>query len=105
MTQNPPPPRKRRSRRKAHLAAVADVLTELSDDIEMLGAVLCADPLLARQHMRELQAIDLFAQKQRALAALLQADCPVSALSSIGLDDLKRQLQQLASAARVSAVA
>lgn len=85
-------------RRKAHLAAVADVLDELAADIELLGAVLCADPVLVDRHMQELQAIDLITQKQRSLGMLLRADCPVSALSSIGLEDLKKRLQQLATA-------
>ena len=87
------------SRRKAHLAAVADVLDELAGDIELLGAVLCADPVLVDRHMQELQAIDLITQKQRSLGMLLRADCPASALSSIGLDDLKHRLAHLATAA------
>lgn len=93
-----------RSRHKAHLAAVADVLHELSDDIEMLGAVLCTDSSLMACHMQELQTVDLIAQKQRALAMLLRADCPVSALSTIGLDDLKRRLEQLSALAALPAV-
>lgn len=95
-------PRKARpsaGKRRAHLAAVADVLDELVADVELLGVVLCADPGVVDRHMRELQAIDLITQKQRALGMLLRADCPASALSTIGLDDLKRQLEQLATAA------
>ena len=42
--------------------------------------------------MEALQAFDLIAQKQRALAALLRADCPVAALAALGLDELKLRL-------------
>ena len=52
-------------------------------------------PELMQQHVQELQTIDLIAQKQRSLAALLRADCPRSALSDICLDDLKSRLHEL----------
>lgn len=81
------------------LNAVADVLTELAEDIELLGGVLCADGALAQRHMQELQTIDLIAQKQRTLADLVRSDCAISALHAIGLEDLKLRLQQLATAA------
>ena len=85
--------------RKAHFAAVADVLMELSEDIELLGEVLCADAALIGRHVVDLQMVDLIAQKQRSLALLLRADCPVSALSDIGLHDLKVQLETLVASA------
>lgn len=81
--------------RKAHLAAVAGILDELAADIELLGESLCADADLAARHMGQLQAFDLITQKQRALGNLLRADCPVSALSSIDLEELKRRLEQI----------
>ena len=37
-------------------------------------------------------AIDLIAQKQRWLATLLLADCPVSAVASIAVDALRDRL-------------
>lgn len=78
---------------KAHLAAVAGILDELAADIELLGAALCADPDLAARHMGPLQAFDLITQKQRALGNLLRADCPVSALASIDLEEIRRRVE------------
>jgi hypothetical protein len=88
-----------------HLLAVASVLLELSEDIEMLGGVLCADPAIAARHMQELQMIDTIAQKQRSLAMMLQCNCPVSALAEIGLEDLKVRLAELAGRAASEAQA
>lgn len=83
---------------KAHLLAVAHILAELSKDMESLGEVLCTDPTFAHRHMVELQAIDLISQKQRSLAAMLEADCPVSAVASVGLEELASKLKVLAGA-------
>lgn len=80
---------------RPHLRAVADVLLDLSLDIEMLGTTLCANPAVVREHMQELQAIDMIAQMQRSLAALLQADCPQRALSEMGLETLRTRLHEL----------
>jgi len=73
----------------AHLTTVADVLRELATEIEALGTVLCLDRAVLGRHMGTLQAIDLIAQKQRWLATLLQADCPLSAVDTIGVETLK----------------
>ncbi|WP_206238292.1 MULTISPECIES: hypothetical protein [Novosphingobium] len=73
----------------AHLTTVADVLHELAAEIEDLGTVLCIDPAVMTSHLRTLQSIDLIAQKQRWLATLLQADCPLSAVNTIGVEALK----------------
>ena len=53
---------------------------------------MCADPAMAANHLLELQAIDLIAQKQHALATLLRAECPKSALAALGLEDLRQQI-------------
>lgn len=81
---------------RLHAAAAAQVLTELSLEIERLGAKLCADPSFALNHLEDLQAIDLIAQKQRSLAVMLEADCPKTALSGMGLDALAGRLHILA---------
>jgi len=73
----------------AHLMTVADVLQELAYEIEELGTCLCIDPAILTNHMGTLQAIDLIAQKQRWLATLLKADCPLSAVNTIGVEALK----------------
>lgn len=81
---------------RLHAAAAAKVLAEMSAEIERLGAALCTDPSFALNHVEELQAIDLIAQKQRSLASLLEADCPKTAVNGIGLDALAGRLQSLA---------
>ncbi|RVU07854.1 hypothetical protein EOE18_01905 [Novosphingobium umbonatum] len=73
----------------AHLTTVADVLHELASEIEELGTTLCMDPAIIAHHVGTLQSIDLIAQKQRWLATLLKADCPLSAVNTIGVEALK----------------
>ncbi|PLK26653.1 hypothetical protein [Novosphingobium sp. TH158] len=80
---------------RIHIAAVAEILAEISQDMESLGAVLCRDPGFAHRHMQELQAIDLISQKQRSLAKILEADCPVSALTDVGLEEIVHRLRSL----------
>lgn len=78
-----------------HILAVADVLLDLSLDIETLGTALCSNVDVVQRHVQELQTIDLIAQKQRSLAAVLRADCPKSALSNVSLDELRTRLGEL----------
>lgn len=73
----------------AHLTTVADVLHELATEIEVLGTTLCLDMAVLTRHSGTLQSIDLIAQKQRWLATLLRADCPLSAVNTIGVEALK----------------
>ncbi|WP_174522589.1 hypothetical protein [Novosphingobium lentum] len=77
------------------LAAIAEVLGELGNEVEQLGVSLCCDPAVAVNHMHALQAFDLIAQKQRGLAALLRAECPTTAKAALGLDELKVRLGSL----------
>lgn len=77
---------------KSLFGAIGQALTLLSQEVEDLGLALCSDPRIAGPHIHELQALDRIAQKQRALAALLDADCPLSALGDIAIEDLARQL-------------
>jgi len=79
------------------LSEIAEVLAELGAEIEELGASLCRDPAFVQVHIAELQAIDLIAQKQLAIARLLLAECPKTTLDSIGLEDLKERLAMLRS--------
>lgn len=72
-------------------AAMANILTELGDEIEALGEALCRDTGFAARHMRELQAIDLIAQKQRALAAIVAAGFSETELRRISLDALHQR--------------
>jgi len=74
------------------LATVVEVLDELGAEIEMIGAVLCRDPEFAGRHMRELQAIDLIAQTQHALAALPAAGLAEHAIEAISIDGLRKRL-------------
>lgn len=83
---------------QAQLAIVgsAEMLVEVSDDIEALGAVLCTDPKVMADHISSLQQIDLIAQKLRALASVLAAECPASATQSLPLDSLRARFRHLA---------
>ena len=74
---------------------IAVVLEELSQDVEALGAALCGDMDIAMRHMDTLQAIDLIAQKQRSLAALLSADCPAASIEQIAIDALRERMRLL----------
>jgi CheY-like chemotaxis protein len=74
---------------------IAVVLEELSQDVEALGGVLCLDMDIAMRHMDTLQAIDLIAQKQRSLAALLNADCPQAGIEQIAIDALRERMRLL----------
>ncbi len=74
---------------------IALVLEELSQEVEGLGAALCSDSAVAVRHMDSLQAIDMIAQKQRSLAALLQADCLETEVERIGLDILRERMRML----------
>lgn len=87
---NPPPP----AHIAAHLTTVADILVELAVDIEDLGARLCNDPNVITNHLGQLQAIDLIAQKQRWLSTMLRADCPLTAVDTIGVEALKQRFRQ-----------
>jgi hypothetical protein len=71
---------------------LAGVLTELAQEIEALGAHLCADPAIAASQCETLQAIDLIAQKQQALATIVKADCAGCAISRVGIETLERKL-------------
>jgi hypothetical protein len=69
--------------------AMAEVLGELGSEIEALGEVLCRDENFAARHMRELQAIDLIAQKQRALASIIAGGFSAAEIGRISLDALR----------------
>ena len=73
------------------LTAMAEVLGELGNEIEALGEVLCRDESFAARHMRELQAIDLIAQKQRALASIVAAGFSETEMGRISLDALRHR--------------
>ena len=68
---------------------IADILDDLSAEIETLGTNLCADPALSSRHFATLQAIDIIAQNQRWLAQLLRADCHDTAVQKIGVESLR----------------
>ncbi|MCW1383031.1 hypothetical protein OLX02_09365 [Novosphingobium sp. KCTC 2891] len=74
---------------------IAVVLEELAQEVEALGAALCVDMDVAMRHMDTLQSIDLIAQKQRSLAALLDADCPAEQVEKIAIDTLRERMRLL----------
>lgn len=71
---------------------IADVLTELADDAEDLGTTLCANPVIAADHMVQMQGIDLFTQTLRQLSDVLAADDPAHVVSSVNLETLRERL-------------
>jgi len=74
---------------------IAVVLEELSQEVEALGGALCGDIDIAMRHIATLQAIDLIAQKQRSLAALLRADCQEAGVEAIAIDALRERMRLL----------
>lgn len=78
-----------------HEAEIADVLDEISAEIEALGAALCEDPHLCARHVEALQSIDLIAQKQRWLAELMRADCRETLVDSIGVEALQQRFRMV----------
>lgn len=73
---------------------IATVLEELAVEVETLGGALCTDPAVVMRHIDTLQAIDLIAQKQRSLAALLGADSPDSGIEHIAIDTLRERMRR-----------
>lgn len=69
----------------------AEMLAELSCEVEALGSALCADPAIAARNMAALQAIDLMAQKLCGLAEVLAAECHATALARLRLDCLRER--------------
>ncbi len=76
-------------------AVAAELLSELSAEIEELGVALCRDPDFARYHMLQLQAIDLIAQKQRCIADLLSAQSVDHAMDEIDLEEVKARIHAM----------
>lgn len=77
--------------REPKFLAMAEVLNELGTEVEALGEVLCRNAAFADRHCRELQAIDLIAQKQRALAAILAAGFSEDEMRRVSLDALRER--------------
>jgi hypothetical protein len=76
-----------------HLTKAAQILDELGCEIEALGTRLSSDPAMAAKHVTDLQAIDLIAQKQRWIADLVRAECPVTAIEAISVEALQQRLR------------
>jgi len=79
-----------------HLREISVMLAEISTQLEALGEVLCHDPEFVSRFVHELQAIDLIAQKQRALAKVLGAECPHTALEGVGLEEVASRFRAAA---------
>lgn len=72
---------------------LADELENARADLERLGAVLCEDAALTVRHMTALQSLDMIGQKQMAIAAILRATDPESAVASSPLESLRLRLE------------
>jgi hypothetical protein len=75
-------------------AGIADALGELSDEVEAMGAVLCADLDIATRHLDQLQAIDRIGQSLREISRVLAANDPDAAIGDIGLGELHERLER-----------
>lgn len=75
------------------LNRVGNALSLISDEVEALGATLCGDPAVVAKHLTILQSIDLIAQQQRALSALLLGDDFERGVEDIGLEVLRNRLR------------
>lgn len=73
---------------------IADELDCARQEIERLGELLCSDPALVAAHMNSLQALDMIGQQQLALAAVLRAEDPQSAIVHTPLEQLRERLEK-----------
>lgn len=78
----------------ALLAAVAGLLTTLSEEAEHFGLVLCSDAEVAGRYLVQLQQIDRLAQCLRETARLLVASDPDAAVAQICLGEMRSALEQ-----------
>ncbi len=85
----------------ALLAEISQILKDMAESSEDLGADLSANPQVLDNHMVQLQRIDLFAQTLSHLANILAAEHPDLAVGEVRLDQLRHQL----AAANVAAAA
>ena len=75
------------------LELLSTELDAMRNELEELGARLCADPAVVRGHMAELQALDEIGQRSACLAAILRAPDMVEASRSVRLEGLAARLQ------------
>ena len=73
---------------------IADELDCARQEIERLGELLCSDPALVAAHRNSLPALDMIGQQQLALAAVLRAEDPQSAIAHTPLEQLRERLEQ-----------
>jgi hypothetical protein len=75
---------------------VAEELEVVSRQLEQLGDVLAADPILLRRHAAQLQSIDLMQQVLGHLGRVIGADGKAMAVDRITLTELKARLKRKA---------
>jgi hypothetical protein len=73
----------------------AEMLAELSCEVESLGNALCSDADLVARHLSSLQAVDLIAQKLCGLAELLAADCAATGIARLRLESLRERFAHI----------
>lgn len=77
----------------ALLAGIAAQLTELAEESEQFGLVLCSDAAVAGRYLVQLQQIDKLAQSLREMATVLSAPEPELAVAGIRLGELRIALE------------
>jgi len=74
--------------------SLAQMLVSMSREIDEIGAHICCQGDIAALCFKELQAIDLVAQKQREIARLISAFDLQETIDTITIEDMKRRLME-----------
>lgn len=74
------------------LALLADELDASRLALEQLGITLCGNPIIAAEHMSELQSLDDIGQRQAAIATILRAPDIQAAANRATLESICRRL-------------
>jgi hypothetical protein len=75
---------------------VAEELDHVTRQLEQLGDILAADPILLHRHATQLQSIDLMQQILGHLGRVVAADDKTMAVDRITLTELKARLKRKA---------
>jgi len=77
------------------LAMLAEELDAAHAQLEELGVRLCGDPVVARDHVGPLQALDYVGQRCASVAAILRSDDMQAASHAATLESITGRLASL----------
>jgi len=75
------------------LITIAQILRETAQELEHLGAQLCADPAIVAGHCHALQAVDVMVQRHTGLAVVLEGQCEQEEIERMTLEALRDRLR------------